>query len=357
NVGYGKYFSRFLYLLPQRCREEVVADNESLSDDLLAEICGDAAFNANLHPPLLPWEISYPTGQHAGSAQQLLSADIVVRQDPENQHALLLVHAPTGRRVLPVDLGFMSVQLRPPLYQLLARFSPCGYFAFPLPQSLHVPIPGTPPQLKATNVLCRPRITYEGTVVLARRCWMVPPGFFPIQTRDESDADFFVRVLRWRNLHGVPERAYVRVLPLFDTPETKQPAAALAADTANLQATEPVVRAEESEQHDDVNHEEDEVGGQREVSENDAPNTGPNAVARHPSRDWRKPQFIDFANPLLVRLFARLTSGLKRFSVVLEECLPTAEQLPRSDGAAYAVELVLQFGFPDGIETGANGLA
>ena len=47
-AGYGKYFSRFLYLLPERWRTAVFEANTRLTSDLLAEVCGDAAFNAGI---------------------------------------------------------------------------------------------------------------------------------------------------------------------------------------------------------------------------------------------------------------------------------------------------------------------
>ncbi|HEV7588876.1 MAG TPA: lantibiotic dehydratase, partial [Longimicrobium sp.] len=75
-AGFGKYFSRFLYMLPDDVQEQVRRENAALTDDLLAEICGDAQFNANLHPPLLKWEISYPTGESGAAEEQLRSSDI-----------------------------------------------------------------------------------------------------------------------------------------------------------------------------------------------------------------------------------------------------------------------------------------
>ncbi|HEX8430241.1 MAG TPA: lantibiotic dehydratase, partial [Longimicrobium sp.] len=134
-VGYGKYFSRFLYMLPDEVQEMVRRDNAALTGELLAEICGDAQFNANLHPPLLRWEISYPTGEGGVADEQLRSSDLRVELSPEDPHNLLLRHAPTGARVVPVDLGFLNPRMRPPLYQLLSRFTPPATFSPYLPDT------------------------------------------------------------------------------------------------------------------------------------------------------------------------------------------------------------------------------
>ncbi|HEX9937545.1 MAG TPA: lantibiotic dehydratase, partial [Longimicrobium sp.] len=134
-TGFGKYFSRFLYMLPDDVQEQVRRENASATGELLAEICGDAQFNANLHPPLLRWEISYPTGESGNAEEQIKSSDIFVETDPEDANLLRLVHGPTGLRVVPVDLGFLNPRMRPPLYQLMSRFTPPAMFGPPLPES------------------------------------------------------------------------------------------------------------------------------------------------------------------------------------------------------------------------------
>lgn len=150
-AGFGKYFSRFLYMLPDDVQEQVRRENAALTDDLLAEICGDAQFNANLHPPLLKWEISYPTGESGAAEEQLKSSDIFVEPDPEDAGSLRLVHAPSGQRVVAVDLGFLNPRMRPPLYQLVSRFTPPAMFGPPIPESPERRPPPKPPEAKAED--------------------------------------------------------------------------------------------------------------------------------------------------------------------------------------------------------------
>jgi hypothetical protein len=64
------------------------------------------------------------------------------------------------------------------------------------------------------------------------------------------------------------------------------------------------------------------------------------------SRDFHKPQFMDFANPLLVGLFGKMGSGLKNYRVVAEERLPGPGELTRHEGAGYATEMIVQVDFP-----------
>jgi hypothetical protein len=81
----------------------------------------------------------------------------------------------------------------------------------------------------------------------------------------------------------------------------------------------------------------------------------PAAPGRHPhrrgpataaSRDFHKPQFMDFANPLLVGLLGKMALGLRSYRVVVEERLPGPGELTRHEGAAYATEMIVQVDFP-----------
>ncbi len=474
-AGYGKYFSRFLYMLPDDVQEDVRRANAALTGEMLAEICGDAQFNANLHPPLMRWEISYPTGESGASEEQLRSSEIFVLPDPEDPQNLALVHAPTRRRVIPVDLGFLNPRMRPPLYQLLSRFTPPVMYAPPLPESADAPPP--PPEKRAVDVdgvtvqpapgadaivaqgadtvergpgadtvnrgpdadtvqrspdadtvqrgpdadtvqrgpdadtvqrgpdadtvqrgpdadtvqrqpepttsdgascTCamdaapaaeapappaptiqyRPRITYGGSVVLARRRWVVPSALFPQRRADESAADFFLRVNRWRAEAGLPETAYLRVIPLpeprpqkaGEPPAGAAPAPEAAAEIPGYEEA-PAVAAEAEADGAAEAHEEEAPAAEGAA---DAPAAEGEAKAperkkqTQPSRDFFKPQFIDFGNPLLVGLFGKVASGLKSYQGVFEERYPGRPQLARHGDASFATELVVQLYFPGG---------
>jgi hypothetical protein len=427
-AGFGKYMSRFLYMLPDDVQEQVRRENAALTGDLLAEICGDAQFNANLHPPLLTWEISYPTGESGAAEEQLRSGDIAVEPDPEDPHALRLVHVPTGRQVVPVDLGFLNPRMRPPLYQLVSRFTPPAMFSPPVPDTpepRRVPptasadgdgapvdavapdapsadgdaaseapappadappadappadtvAPDAPPadtvapaapsadapaEAPPPRIVVRPRVTYEGSLVLSRRRWLVPGTLFPQREAHESGADFFLRANRWRQEAGIPETAYVSISPLPEPPAPKpdtpadgeQPDAAAAAqpEAAAEAQPEPVADVAEpaEEEHAEGGDEAAEGGEEGEGTEKQA------AKRMTPgSRDLHKPQFIDFANPLLVGLLGKMGANLKRYNVDIEERLPSRAALPVHEGHAYATEVVVQLYYPAGTAQPAAG--
>jgi hypothetical protein len=444
-TGFGKYFSRFLYMLPDEVQEQVRRENASMTGELLAEICGDAQFNANLHPPLLRWEISYPTGESGNAEEQLKSSDIFVEADADDPNLLRLVHGPTGNRVIPVDLGFLNPRMRPPLYQLVSRFTPPAMFGPPVPESPERrmrpqpaatsaddaakgddpqpdpqvaaadgpaaakgddpqpdpqvvagksadargddprPDPQAAPQAKggdpqpdpevapaerpAPRIQMRPRVTYEGSLVLARKRWMVPSALFPQREPHESAADFFLRANRWRAEAGIPETVYVRINPLPEPPQPKpgEPADAQAEAEAQQQAVAaaevPGYDAPAGEHGDD--HEADEgaepaaEGGAQAEGEPGADEKKEAAKPRTAgSRDLHKPQFIDFGNPLLVGLLGKMGANLKSYHATFEERLPDRAALPRHGNDSYASEIVVQLYFPAGTAgTAAHALS
>ena len=335
HAGFGKYFSRFLYLFDARVTHALRTQNAALTPDLLAEISGDSYFNANLHPRLLAWDIAYPTGETGQSNAQLLSADLDVTPAPDDEHALILVHRPTGRRVHAIDLGFLNTRMRPPLFQLLNQFGANFGFGLGVPEAPASAAPTTP------RILVRPRFVYGGTLVLSRRRWTVSASLFPVRRqRDESPWQYFRRVNTWRTAHGIPERVYVRVRPLPSrqaTANAAQPPAEAADGAAHVEeAMERHGVAERPAGQDDV----------VEAAESPAPKPAGAAAPLRYSRDFLKPQYIDFSSPLLVRVFEKITGSMDQFVVHIEEELPGPADAIRWGEQPYAYELLLQLDFP-----------
>jgi len=289
-VGFGKYFSRFLYLLPPEVEKDLVASNRRLTRSELAEICGDASFNADLHPPLLPGEIAYPTAEGGSAREQISVADLAVEPDPRRPFRVRLVNVTTGREVVPVDLGFRNPRMRPFLFQMLSRMTPVSAFVLNPPARPEEPgEPGDPGRKASGRVVHRPRVSYRGRLVLARRRWTLPQDLFPGRDRRESGAGTFLRIRRWREELGLPEEVFVRIV-----------------DLEGRAGQRPGLR--------------DHLG---------------------------KPQYVDFRNPLLVDLFSRMTESLDRFQVILEERLPGRDHLIPCGEDRFVTEMILQLDFPE----------
>jgi hypothetical protein len=211
--------------------------------------------------------------------------------------------------------------------------------------------PPPPPRIQV-----RPRVSFEGALVMSRKRWMVPMQLFPQREPHESGADFFLRANRWRHEAGIPETAYISITPMPDplAPKPDTPAegespgdAEAQPDAATVAQPEAAAEAPQAadEEHDEAGDDAAEGG---EGADKQA------AKPRTPgSRDLHKPQFIDFANPLLVGLLGKMGANLKRYTVDVEERLPSREALPVHDGRAYAAEVVVQLYYPGGTASAA----
>jgi hypothetical protein len=311
--GFGKYFSRFLYLLPEEVERDLGAANRRLTRSVLAEICGDASFNGDLHPPLLPEEIAYPTAEGGSNREQISVSDLAVEPDPRHPFRVRLVHVPTGRKVIPVDLGFRNPRMRPLLFQMLSRMTPAAAFVLNPPMQPEETGESEDGGLEArpevsNRVVHRPRVSYRGRLVLARRRWTLPQTLFPGRDRGESEAGHFLRIRRWREELGLPEEVFIRIVDL--------------------------------------------KGERRARPEKMWPGQVPpgrTPLGKRPGlRDHLgKPQYVDFRNPLLVDLFSRMTENLETFEVILEERLPGRDHLISSGEERFVTEMILQVDFPE----------
>jgi len=321
--GFGKYFSRFLGLFPDDVYGDLRLRNAAAGNGaLLAEIAADGDFNANLHPPLVPWEVDYPTAEGSGGEGRLSVDELVVEPHPRDPHALRLRRGADGSPVVPLDLGFLNPLWRPPLFRLLVQMAPAASFHLELPKRPQA-AEGDAEEV-APRVVHRPRIVYDGRLVLARRRWEVPAELFPVRGGGETDDEYFLRADRWRRRCGLPREVFVSLYP-FNRVER----AAAGLDEAPPQA---------ASRDDDLTQDPD---GAAEPTTDGEPRRG----HRH------KPQYVDFANPLLVDLFGRLVEedGHHDFHVYLYERLPASHHLPcGGDGGRHVTELVVEVDLPAG---------
>jgi hypothetical protein len=350
HLGFGKYFSRFLPLFGPAFQESLKARAPGATKYRLAEIGGDANFNANLHPRMLPWEIVYPTGdseQHAGS---ILCTDITVARDPDDRLALVLRDEVNAAVVQPVDLGFLSSMMRPPLYQLLTQFTRGGGSVITLPESLGSTKAG---DRSMDSVQYRPRIVFDKRVVLARRRWTIRSPAFPYPEAHESGSEYFVRLNKWRDKHNIPRQVYARI---FRQRSVSKAENSLARDDESDVFTRQTVV-----DNDPADHQTDEcvkpvTPATDRIARGQPREEKGRANERNVSRDFIKPQFIDFESPHMVELFARLPAHLSSFSLVLEERYPDAGSLPLVEGRRYVTEMIIQLDWPSSEEIDVNGL-
>ena len=289
-LGFGKYLSRFMHLFSEEVRQSLHGNSLGTEEHDYFEIALDSHFNANLRPQRLLRRLTYPFVEYGvSSTADTKSLDLTVKKIGSE---VILCRREDGKRVVPLDLGFLSDANRPALFRLLRRFGPAARFHHDF----------FPPRTRATMppkpVTYLPRIVYEAHVVLSRRQWRCAPGSIP--TRDRHGiAEYMVRLGEWVHEHGIPRRVF-----------------------AKLHAP-PRMRAGAG--HHAPHEPEGEILSK--------------IVVR---RDDRKPQLIDFCSPLLVDVFERLAQAGRTATVILEEPLPDDWSTTSNDAVSFHSEALIE---------------
>jgi hypothetical protein len=165
-LGYGKMTGRFLKLMPKQFVEDLRKFNVELGNKtLMADNVDASFFNANIHPPLLTYEISMPESQNQLlKNRQLNVKDLAIRKVDDE---IVLWHLILGESVQVFDLGTQTPKGRSPLYQLLMNFGP----NVPDLQYLKEVVESVIPQ-NGKKMVAFPRVVFENWV-LFRKSWIV----------------------------------------------------------------------------------------------------------------------------------------------------------------------------------------
>ena len=296
--GFGKMFSRFLHIFDDTVTNNLREWNQKLTkEDLLLEDHDASFFNANLHPPLMPYEIWMPNGNNTLPADQQIPITEVELSYNKEEKQLQLTHIPTKKRVYVFDLGFQGHMGRSQLFQMLEKFSLAKYLgAYSLvnvlnslssPQSNEKNTTDKQSGKKPT-ILIKPRIIYEGRIVLQRKAWIIPKQLLPLRKPGEESWSYFARLSEWRISNHIPEETFIFITGRGDSENAKPE------DKKKL------------------------------------------------GRDDYKPQYINFNNPFLVNLFEK---SIEKVPAVLriEEMLPGSKDLQKFNTNRYVTECVFQW--------------
>lgn len=211
--GLGKGSGRFLHLFgPETTRAFQAWNRDFYPAPALAAELADASYsNANLHPPLLPWQLVLPGGHASHPASQQLSvADLVVRDCPQQQR-LDLWHLPSGRPVRPHDVGLQARATRSELYQFLTAFGEEGATSLaPLLQAVgHYCRTQFPAQTAPLPGVARyPRVQLEAGLVVQRQRWYVAAAAVPTRAKAESASQYLRRLAAWRQQLELPAEVF-----------------------------------------------------------------------------------------------------------------------------------------------------
>lgn len=255
------------------------------------EIPSVFGFNANLHPSLVAEEIAVP-GITPGfrDTEKLDIRGMSVTYD-RRADRIVLRHG--GRAIDPFYFGFLSPMLLPQRLRVLTMTSTQNKLLYVSREIEKIR------GLKQSEVSRLPRIMF-GSICLARASTVFPQSKLP--DPNLSDGEFFAAVTRWRREWDLPRHAYWRLLQDFSSATERSEDGPRSAKQGMDQA----------------------LKGQAVFD--------PTAF---------KPAFIDFVDPLFVRIFRR-SLARNHFDLAIEEALPEPDQHHLRIGAANHL-LEMQF--------------
>ena len=287
--GYGKFIGRFLHLFDVSVTEEILRVN-MVSDGsrIMAENRDSSFFNANVHPPLLPYEIWAPgSNTMLGHESQIPVTDLIVKMN--NVERRLEVWSQKLHCLVQVlDLGFQNPMARSQLFRLLSMLTPNQVAGFwTITNAINNKVMER--NKEASSLIVRPRIILENKVIIQRKSWLLQRNLYPQRHSDERDHAYFLRIFTWWKKFKLPDEAFIRMY--YQQNNNQQ---------ADSQKSKPW------------------------------------------RMDDRKPQYFNLRNPLSVTMFGDMLSRVSS-SLVIEEMLPRSDQLLTIGGEKRVIEYVLHY--------------
>ncbi|RNL81731.1 hypothetical protein ED312_18545 [Sinomicrobium pectinilyticum] len=284
--GMGKVSGRFLSLFDKKVTAGFVNYNNRLYPRVIkAELNDASGFNANIHPPLLSYEVALPGGNNIYPAEkQIQINDLYVRLNKNTGFPELLKD---GKPVFTYDLCLESFYNRSNLYQMMAHFNPEAKFSL---KSLIRLADITYMADKNKDCYILPRITYEKNIIIRRKTWCVSVSSIPKQEQGETDFTYYLKFNAWRQANGIPGQVFLfirkRTIGTGQPPQKK-------------------------------------------------------TAGENRATDDYKPQYIAFGQPVLMEMFKRLI-GRAGSHISLEEVLPTLPE-NHSDPDMRVKEYLIQW--------------
>lgn len=210
--GFGKMFSRFLEA-DGDVAEKIFSDNIHLmGEGLWAEDKDSSYFNANIHPDIMPYEISIPGGHNNQDKEKRIYLKNLVVKYSETDLYIVLYDITKHKRVSVFDLSFQAQDGRSDLYQFLEHFTYTQYFNLGILISeisiqAHRELKNQR-ELKKYKIIRTPRIELENQVVLSRISWFIPKQILPQKQSFEGKPEYFLKLNRWFIENELPKEFF-----------------------------------------------------------------------------------------------------------------------------------------------------
>ncbi|HEY7418993.1 MAG TPA: lantibiotic dehydratase [Ktedonobacteraceae bacterium] len=298
-TGHGAPYSRFCDLFEVSVDGESWSLREAIENTInrhsqeikQLDITTVLGLNINLHPRLTPLELEYPRAKSLPGATGVLHLhDLEVHADAE-QRQLYLFSKQDSKPLNLVPLNFIFPAAAPPLYRFLCVFGSIINFRGGFWDRYLAYAGG-----EQSERSYFPRLQL-GNVVLERQTWKYPIKQLSTLNVDEHDEfSLLVAGSNWKNQMGLPAEGFFRIT-----------------DSAKF------------------------LSGNMDWQEGVR-----NWVLSARRARLRKPHYIDFTNPFLLRILFKQLGTMSQGLFSVQECLPTTDMYAASNSLSSAEELVFE---------------
>jgi hypothetical protein len=217
--GYGKMFSRFLYMFDDEVISSIRDLNKMVCGDAIgAELNDSSYFNANLHPSLFESECIIP-GCHKKSDIRNFIKLTDLKVVPIHKEKRLAIYSKVeNQEVLIQECNFEGYKNKSRLYTFLTHFS---RRVNPAHHSLLLNINKEYSKKLGENIIFYPRIELDEGIVLQRKKWKIAANNeFNFISGVDDTLDSFLKINKWREQYGIPKEVFV--VMKGEKPESKK---------------------------------------------------------------------------------------------------------------------------------------
>lgn len=205
-IGFGRNYSRFLYLLEGKVQQELKSINNSLSKMSMYSESSDASFyNANIHSPLMPYRLILLSEVKKISAYDIPITDVDVAYNTKEKR-VFLINRKNKKEIRMFDLSFELITRRLDLYSFLSNFT-LGHFHLEWLLDVAKQI-----NQKSKSNFDYPRIIYKDNLLLQRKGWVIRSKNCLIHLDKNNPWSFYRDMYTWTLFNGLPKEVFMTPL-------------------------------------------------------------------------------------------------------------------------------------------------
>ncbi len=288
SMGYGALYSRFCSIFGNDNNPVNKALIKSLEESFdiknMFDLAAVLGVNTNIHPEILQNYIEYPgcVAKKSTIKSKIYTLnDISIKADRSKQR-LVLIHNKTNEEISFIPLNFLYPAVGPNLYRFLYLFTPFTNYK----GGIWGKYLNNYPDDESTYF---PRLTL-GNIILDRQTWKFPTKSFSAASAQDNIMYFLDALKKWRDEWKIPEHIFYHQ------------------SSKNLNSSDWIIAMKEY-------------------------------LTFSGKAKRRKPHFLDFKNPLLIKMFQKVIKENTENNIWIRECLPEVSQSELEYTQEYLIQI------------------